>query len=117
MLRHSTPNIEPFLSTLPTAPWDAPDPLPAMRREMKLLLIQLTLLRTEVQQLTLANEQADKTRETLTGSLSQTRARRDYWQHETERLSKLVASVPPWWVLWWRCLDACRTLRKAAAVG
>ncbi len=51
MLHHSTANIDPFLSTLPTAPWDVPDPLPVMRREMKLLLIEVTLLRTEVQQL------------------------------------------------------------------
>ena len=117
MLHHSTANIDPFLSTLPTAPWDAPDPLPVMRREMKLLLIEVTLLRTEVQQLAVANEEADKTRETLTASLSLTRASRDHWQYEAERLSELVASVPPWWLLWRRCLDACRALRKAAAVG
>jgi hypothetical protein len=117
MLHHSTANIDPFLSTLPTAPWDAPDPIPVMRREMKLLLIEVTLLRTEVQQLAVANEEADKTRETLTASLSLTRASRDHWQHEAERLSELVASVPPWWLLWRRCLDACRALRKAAAVG
>ena len=63
MLHHSTPNIDPFLSTTPAAPWDAPDPLPVMRREMKLLLIEVTLLRTKVQQLAVANEEADKTRE------------------------------------------------------
>ena len=117
MLHHSTANIDPFLSTLPAAPWDAPDPLPVMRREMKLLLIEVTLLRTKVQQLAVANEEADKTRETLTASLSLTRASRDHWQDEAERLSELVASVPPWWLLWRRCLDACRALRKAAAVG
>jgi hypothetical protein len=117
MLHHSTANIDPFLSTLPAAPWDAPDPLPVMRREMKLLLIEVTLLRTKVQQLAVANEEADKTRETLTASLSLTRASRDHWQYEAERLSELVASVPPWWLLWRRCLDACRALRKAAAVG
>jgi len=117
MLHHSSPNIDPFLSTLPAVPWDAPDPLPVMRREMKLLLIELTLLRTKVQQLAVANEEADKTRETLTASLSLTRASRDHWQHEAERLSELVASVPPWWLLWRRCLEASRSLRKAAAVG
>jgi len=67
----------------------------------------------KVQQLAVANEEADKTRETLTASLSLTRASRDHWQHEAERLSELVASVPPWWLLWRRCLDACRALRKA----
>ena len=51
MLHQSTANVHPFLSTLPAAPWEAPDPLPVMRREMKLLLIELNLLRTEVQQL------------------------------------------------------------------
>ena len=55
--------------------------------------------------------------ETLTASLSLTRASRDHWQHEAERLIELVASVPPWWLLWRRCLEACRALRKAAAVG
>jgi hypothetical protein len=28
-------------------PWNAPDPVPVMRREMKLLLIELNVLRVE----------------------------------------------------------------------
>ena len=32
-------------------PWNAPDPVPVMRREMKLLLIELNVLRVEVEQL------------------------------------------------------------------
>jgi hypothetical protein len=115
MLHHSTTNIDPFLSTLPPAPWQAPEPLTVMRREMKLLLIELNLLRTEVHQRALAEEEADKTRKILAASLSQTMASRDHWQHEAERLGELVASVPPRWVLWWRFLDACRALRKATA--
>ena len=45
MLKHA--NVPPFLSTFPASqPWDAPDPLPVMRREMKLLLIELSQLCT-----------------------------------------------------------------------
>ncbi|TMJ88562.1 MAG: hypothetical protein E6G76_10105 [Alphaproteobacteria bacterium] len=32
-------------------PWEAPDPLPVMRRELKLLLIEMNVLRVEVEQL------------------------------------------------------------------
>jgi hypothetical protein len=112
MSHHSTADIDPFLSTLPTAPWEAPDPLPVMRREMKLLRIELNLLRTEAQQLALANEEAEKAIETLTASLNQTMASRDHWRREAERLRELVASVPPSWLLWRRCLDAWRAVRK-----
>ena len=43
-VRHLTPFPEP-------PPWNAPDPVPVMRREMKLLLIELNVLRVEVEQL------------------------------------------------------------------
>ena len=32
-------------------PWEAPDPVPVMRRELKLLLIEMNVLRVEVEQL------------------------------------------------------------------
>jgi hypothetical protein len=45
-------NDYPFVTTFSASqPWDAPDPLPVMRREMKLLLIEIGQLRTEVEQL------------------------------------------------------------------
>jgi hypothetical protein len=45
-------NDYPLGTTFP-APhlWDAPDPLPVMRREMKLLLIEISKLRVEVERL------------------------------------------------------------------
>src|SRR4026207_1882219 len=117
MLHQSTANVHPFLSTLPAAPWEAPDPLPVMRREMKLLLIELNLLRTEVQQLRAANQEADETRESLTASVSRIMASRDHWQREAERLSGLMAQVPPWSPLGRRGLHPAKARRTAAARG
>jgi hypothetical protein len=80
MPNQSSANVHPFTNTFPTPPWDAPDPLPVMRREMKLLLIELNVLRIEVEQLRAADQEA--------------------------RLGALMAQVPPWSLLWWRCLGA-----------
>src|SRR6476659_7982516 len=115
MPNQSAAHVHPFANTFPTPPWEAPDPLPVMRREMKLLLIELNLLRTEVQQLRAANQEADETRESLTASVSRIMASRDHWQREAERLSGLMAQVPPWSLLWWRCLHASKAWRKATA--
>jgi hypothetical protein len=45
--------MTPFLGP---QPWEAPDPLPVMRRELKLLLIEMNLLRVEVEQSRAARE-------------------------------------------------------------
>lgn len=66
-LRHLTPFPEP-------PPWNVPDPVPVMRREMKLLLIELNVLRVEVEQL---------------------RESRDRWRGEAERLHALIAEPAP----------------------
>ena len=58
MLNQSTAELHPFLKTSPGAPSEAPDPLPVMRREMKLLLIELNRLRVEVEQLRAASQEA-----------------------------------------------------------
>jgi hypothetical protein len=55
-------------------PWNAADPVPVMRREMKLLLIELNVLRVEVEQL---------------------RESRDRWRGEAERLHALIAEPAP----------------------
>ena len=55
-------------------PWNGPDPVPVMRREMKLLLIELNVLRVEVEQL---------------------RESRDRWRGEAERLHALIAERAP----------------------
>ena len=106
MPNQSSANVHPFANTFPTPPWDAPDPLPVMRREMKLLLIELNVLRIEVGQLRAADQEAHRTKESLSASVNRIMESRDTWQREAERLSALMAQVPPWSLLWWRCLGA-----------
>ena len=65
MLNQSTADAHPFVHILPEAPRDAHDPLPVMRREMKLLLIELNLLRVEVERLRAMDEEARKTKDFL----------------------------------------------------
>ena len=82
---------------------DASDPLPAMRREMKLLRIELERLRA-MQKLLLAH-------------IDCVMNNRDQWQREAERLSALVTQMPystheaplnrpHWLLLWWRNIAA-----------
>src|SRR5258708_12464495 len=46
-------------------PWEAPDPLPVMRRELKLLLIEMNVLRVEVEQLRAMKREACEREEFL----------------------------------------------------
>jgi FtsZ-binding cell division protein ZapB len=113
MLNWSAVNLHPPENVVPATPWDAPDPLPVMRREMKLLLIELNVLRMEVEQLRASDVEAAKAKELLSRSVERLIESRDQWKKEAERLSALLAQVPPWSLLWWRCLDvfrACRTV-------
>ena len=82
---------------------DASDPLPAMRREMKLLRIELERLRA-MQKLLLAH-------------IDCVMNNRDEWQREAERLSALVTQTSHsteqvslnkghWLLLWWRNIAA-----------
>jgi hypothetical protein len=99
-------NDYPLGTTFPAPhPWDAPDPLPVMRREMKLLLIEISKLRVEVERLRAAEQEARY----LSASLDQIMESRDQWRREAERLRALIAQVTPWSLLWWRCLDTFRT--------
>jgi len=75
-------------------PWDAPDPLPVMRREFKLLLIERDLLRGEVERLR-AIEQS-----------------RDQWRREAQHLRALISQVPSWALFWRRCLNGLRAVLK-----
>jgi hypothetical protein len=75
-------------------PWDAPDPLAVMRRELKLLLIERDLLRGEIERLR-AIEQS-----------------RDQWRREAEHLRALIAQVPSWALFWRRCLNGLKALLK-----
>ena len=104
-------NDHPFVTTFPASqPWDAPDPLPVMRREMKLLLIEIGQLRTEVEQLRAKEEEAQNVREFLYRVIEN----RDQWQREAQRLRALTAKVPPWLLFCGRCLDAFKASREGS---
>jgi hypothetical protein len=100
-------NVHPFMRIFPAPkPSDASDPVPAMRRE-------ITLLRIELEQLRAMENEARKTKEFLFAHIDRIMDCRDQWQREAERLSALMAQVPcsaheetlnkPHWSLfWWR---------------
>ena len=75
-------------------PWEAPDPLPVMRRELKLLLIELNVLRVEVEQLRAMKQDAHNTEERLSASIDRLTASRDQWQREAERLRASMDPAP-----------------------
>src|SRR5215831_9334957 len=110
--RRSRPsNTHPLVATFPAPqPWDAADPLPVMRREMKLLLIETSMLRDQVERLRAAEQEARY----LSASVDQIMESRDQWRREAERLRALIAQVTPWSLLWWRCLDTLRAWRGVA---
>jgi FtsZ-binding cell division protein ZapB len=87
-LRHLIPFPEP-------SPWNAPDPVPAMRREMKLLLIELSVLRVEVEELREIKQQALHREEVLSASINQIKESRDQWRGEAERLHALITEPAP----------------------
>ena len=106
-------NAHPFVTTFPAPqPWDAPDPLPVMRRELKLLLIEINMLRVEVEQLRAMKQQARNTEEYLLASVSRITESRDQWRREAERLNAMIAQIPPWSLVWWRCLGAFKAWRE-----
>ena len=92
--------------------WEAPDPLPVMRRELKLLLIEMNVLRVEVEQLRAMKREAHNTEEFLSSSVNRLIESRDQWRREAEQLRALIAQVPPWSLFWWRCVDAFKAWRK-----
>jgi hypothetical protein len=98
-------------------PWEAPDPLPVMRRELKLLLIEMNVLRVEVEQLRAMEREARNTEAYLSASLKRLMESRDHWRREAERLRALIAQVPPWSLFWWSCVDAFKAWRKPADRG
>jgi FtsZ-binding cell division protein ZapB len=98
-------------------PWEAPDPLPVMRRELKLLLIEMNVLRVEVEQLRAMEREARNTEEFLSASVNRLLESRDYWRREAERLRALITQVPPWSLFWWSCVDAFKAWRNSTDRG
>jgi hypothetical protein len=91
-------------------PGDELDPLPALRREMKLLLIERDQLRAELEERRATEDQLREAKEFLLGyvewveqlSVMEAEARKttEFWQGEAERLSAMVQNRPPssrWW--------------------
>jgi hypothetical protein len=71
--------MSPFLGP---QPWEAPDPLPVMRRELKLLLIEMNLLRIEVEQSRSIREEAQAREAFFSASVKQLTEGRDKWRRE-----------------------------------
>ncbi len=98
--------IHPLVHIFPAPPLpDSSDPVPAMRRE-------LALLRIELEQLRAREDEARKTEEFLFAHLDRVIDSRDRWQREAQRLSALIPDMPcatddealekphrslPWW--------------------
>src|SRR5262249_8888751 len=104
-------NDYPFVATFSASQrWDAPDPLPVMRRGMKLLLFEIGQLRTEVEKLRAKEEEAQKVKEFLYRGIES----REQWQREEPRLRGLMAKVPTWLLFGGRCLDALKASREGS---
>jgi hypothetical protein len=88
-----------------------------MRRELKLLLIEMNVLRVEVEQLRAIEREARSTEEFLSASVNRIMESRDSWRREAERLHALIAQVPPWSLLWSRCVEALKAWRQPTDRG
>ena len=104
--------MTPFLGP---QPWEAPDPLPAMRRELKLLLIEMNLLRIEVEQSRSIREEAQAREAFFSASVKQLTEGRDKWRREAERLRDLIEQGPPWTLFWRRLVDSFAASRRSAS--
>jgi hypothetical protein len=65
---------------------------------MKLLLIETSRLRDEVERLRAVEQEARY----LSASVDQIMKSRDHWRREAERARALIAQVTPWSLLCWR---------------
>src|SRR4029450_11125331 len=93
-------------------PWEAPDPLPVMRRELKLLLIEMNVLRVEVEQLRAMKREARGRAELRSPPVNRLMESRNHWRREAERLRAFITQVPPGSLFWWHCVDAFKAWRK-----
>jgi hypothetical protein len=121
MLRHAIARhinaAQRFIMTpfLGAQPWEAPDPLPVMRRELKLLLIEMNLLRIEVEQSRGIREEAQAREACFLASMKQLTEARDQWRREAERLSHRIEQGPPWLRFWRRLIDSFAAPRRSAS--
>jgi hypothetical protein len=76
-------------------PADGPDPLPVLRREMKLLLIERDLLRTELEQRRAIEDELQEAERFILAYVAQlyameaeARKAMEFWRGEAERLAR-----------------------------
>jgi hypothetical protein len=92
-------NVRPFHCMMPSAnPADGPDPLPALRREMKLLLVEQDLMRIELNQRRAAEGELREAKESILAyverveqlSVMEAEARKamKFWRREAERMAQ-----------------------------
>jgi hypothetical protein len=92
-------NVRPFHCMMPSAnPADGPDPLSALRREMKLLLIEQDLMRIELNQRRAAEDELHDAKESILAyveqveqlSVMEAEARKamEFWRREAERMAQ-----------------------------
>ena len=88
--------VRPFHCMMPSAnPADGPDPLSALRREMKLLLVEQDLMRIELNQRRAAEDELREANEVILAyverveqlSVMEAEAR-EFWQREAERMAQ-----------------------------
>jgi hypothetical protein len=104
--------MSPFLGP---QPWEAPDPLPVMRRELKLLLIEMNLLRIEVEQSRSIRDEAQAREAFFSASVKRLTEGRDKWRREAERLRDLIDEGPTWLRFWRRLVDSFAASRRSAS--
>ena len=104
--------MTPFLGP---QPWEAPDPLPVMWRELKLLLIEMNFLRIEVEQSRSIRAEAQAREACFLASMKQLTEARDQWRREAERLSDLIEQGPPWSLFWRQLVDSFAASRRSAS--
>jgi hypothetical protein len=110
--------VHPFHCMMPSAnPADTPDPLPVLRREMKLLLIEQDLLRIELEQRRANEDDVREAKECILAYVerveqlcvmeAEARKAMEFWQREAQRM----AQERPRWSRWgWSIFSAARAV-------
>ena len=88
--------VRPFHCMMPSAnPADGPDPLSALRREMKLLLVEQELMRIELNQRRAAEDELREANEVILAYVERVQQlsvmeaeAREFWQREAERMAQ-----------------------------
>jgi hypothetical protein len=101
-------NVHPFHCMSPSAtPADGSDPLPVLRREMKLMLIERNLLRIELEQRRAHEDELRQAREVILAYVerveqlgameAEARKGMEYWRREAQRLGQPRPRRSGWW--------------------